>query len=420
MNVPGDARDARGLPRVVITGMGALTSLGAGVAAMLDAMHSGRGGLRPMPGFAALGLDAKLGGPVDLAGLNEPPRKLRRFLPPNTVYAWHAANEAIAQAGLEATQLRDPRCGLIVGGGAALSEHEQALALHRTRGIGKLSPFLVPRGMSSAPSAGLALAYAVGGISYTVSSACTSAAHAIGQAMEQIQLGKLDVVLAGGTEELHDSTAMWFDVMGALSPTARRPDGLGPRPYASDRDGFALAAGAGMLVIESMAHAQGRGARVLAELVGYGSSTDAASMVGPGVDGIVRAIDQALGEGPLPDYINTHACGTPQGDAIEWQAIAQWFAARDTPVPPMSSLKGQTAHAPGAAAALDAIACVLMLEHQFLAAGSLTPDVDPVFANAPLIASNRPARLSRVLSNNFGFGGGATALLLARYDEATA
>jgi 3-oxoacyl-[acyl-carrier-protein] synthase-1 len=417
MNDAAGAADAHGRPRVVITGMGALTALGNGVPAMLDAMHSGRGGLRSMPGFAALGLHVKVGGPVALDGLDEPPRKLRRFMPPNAVYAWHAANEAIVQAALAPALLHDPRCGLIVGGGAALSEHEQALDLHRARGIGKLSPFLVPRGMSSAPSAGLALAYGIGGISYTVSSACTSAAHAIGQAMEQIQLGKLDLVLAGGTEELHDSTAMWFDVMGALSATDARTDGLGPRPYASGRDGFALAAGAGMLVMESLAHARDRGATVLAELTGYGSSTDAASMVGPGADGIVRAIDGALASGPLPDYINTHACGTPQGDAIEWQAIARWFTAHNAAVPPMSSLKGQTAHAPGAAAALDAIACVLMLRHQFIAAGALTDDVDPVFADAPLLATNRPALLRRALSMNFGFGGGATALLFDQYSE---
>ncbi|KZV15055.1 3-ketoacyl-ACP-synthase [Dorcoceras hygrometricum] len=406
-------RDASGLPRVVVTGMGAVSCVGTGTSALLDALCARRHGLRRMEAFAALGMRGKIGGPVDEAALPpEPPRKLRRFLPAPALYAWHAANEALAQAGLPAARLAGADCGLVLGGGAALSEHEQALADHRARGIAKLSPFLVPRGMSSALSAGLAQAYGVGGSSYTVSSACTSSAHAIGHAMELIQLGRQNVVVAGGAEELHPSTAMWFDAMGALSPQAEPAEAS--RPFHRARDGFALAAGAGVLVLESLEHAQARGARVLAELAGYGSATDAASMVGPGADGIARALRQALDRaGTLPDYINAHAGGT-QGDLAEWQAIASVFAERDAAVPPISSIKGLLGHAPGAAGALDAIACLLMLEHGFLAAGASLDDPDPAFAGAPLLAANREQRIDAALSSSFGFGGSCAALLFRR------
>jgi 3-oxoacyl-[acyl-carrier-protein] synthase-1 len=411
--------DARGLPRVVVTGMGAVSCIGNGTSALLESLHSGRSGLRAMEGFARLKMRSRVGGPLDSEELEPPPRKLRRFLPTPVIHAWHAANEAIAHAGLDEATLRGERCGLLIGGGAAMSEHEQALDDHRRRGIARLSPFLVPRGMSSSLSAGLAHAYGIGGASYTISSACTSSALALGQAMESIQLGKQDVILAGGSEELHDSTAMWFDAMGALSSAGHDDPARASRPYAPDRDGFVLAAGAGMLVLESLAHARSRGAPILAELIGYGSCTDAASMVGPGADGIARAMRQALAGSDLrPDYINTHACATPQGDLAEWQAIAQVFAERGAAVPPLSSIKGQSGHAPSAAGALDAIASVLMMQHGFIAAGAPIDSVDAAFAEAPLVRRNRPAPLDVVLSNNFGFGGSAVSLLFRRYAQA--
>jgi 3-oxoacyl-[acyl-carrier-protein] synthase-1 len=407
--------DARGLPRVVVTGMGSVSCLGNDNAAMLDALRSGRSGLRTMDGFVRLGMHCHVGGPVDLATLSEPPRKLRRFLTNPGLYAWHALKEAIAQAGLSADALHAEDCGLMFGGGAAMSEHEQALDSHRVRGIGKLSPFIVPRAMSSSLSASLAHTFGIGGVSYTVSSACTSATHAIGHAMELIQLGKQQIVITGGADELHDSSAMLFDAMGALSSNPQPQ--LASRPYDRDRDGFVLAAGAGVLVLESMEHATARGARVIAELAGYGACTDGASMVGPGATGIARAMRQALkpADGALPDYINTHACSTPQGDLAEWQAIAAVFAEYDVPVPPMSSIKGQTGHAPGAAGALDAIAGLLMMEHDFLAAGTPVGTPDPAFADAPLLTANRAQRIDSVLSNSFGFGGSCASLLFRRH-----
>jgi len=345
----------------------------------------------------------------------ELPRKLRRFLTNPGLYTWHAIQEAIAQAGLSIDALHAEDCGLVLGGGAAMSEHEHALDSFRIKGIGKLSPFIVPRAMSSSLSASLAHAFDIGGASYTVSSACTSATHAIGHAMELIQLGKQHIVITGGADELHDSSAMLFDAMGALSGNPNPQ--LASRPYDRDRDGFVLAAGAGVLVLESMEHATTRGARVLAEVAGYGACTDGASMVGPGADGIARAMRQALkqADGALPDYINTHACSTPQGDLAEWRAIATVFAEYDMPVPPLSSIKGQSGHAPGAAGALDAIAGLLMMEHDFLAAGTPVITPDPAFADAPLLTVNRSQRIDSVLSNSFGFGGSCASLLFRRH-----
>jgi 3-oxoacyl-[acyl-carrier-protein] synthase-1 len=272
--------------------------------------------------------------------------------------------------------------------------------------------------MSGALSASLAHAFGIGGTSYTLSSACTSSAHAIGHAMELIQLGRQTVAIAGGAEELHPSTAMWFDAMGALSP---QPDPVrASRPFHRERDGFVLAAGAGVLVLESLEHAHGRGARILAELCGYGCATDAASMVGSGSEGIARALDQALDRaGTLPDYVNAHACGT-QGDLAEWQAIRAVFAARGAPVPPLSSIKGLIGHAPAAAGALDAIACLLMLQQDFLAAGAPLDDVDPDFVGAPLLVANRGQRIDAALSSSYGFGGSCAALLFRRFGEVPA
>ena len=416
--MPSGMLDVRGLPRVVVTGMGVVSCLGNGRAQMLYALRSGRSGLRAIDSFARRGLNARVGGPVDISALTEPPRKLRRFLAPPVLYAWHALNEALAQAGLKMDALQADDCGLVVGGGASLSVYEEGLNSYHAKGVGRLSPFLVPRGMSSALSATLAHAFGIRGVAMTVSSACTSASLAIGHAMELIQLGRQQLVLTGGSEELFEGTATWFDAMGALSVASDAQPQLASRPYDRDRDGFVLAAGAGMLVLESLAHANARGATVLAELTGYGASTDPTSIVSPGADGIARALRLTLDQaGALPDYINTHACSTPLGDVEEWQAIESVFAERHAAVPPMSSIKGQSGHAPGAAGALDAIASLLMMEYGFIAAGTPVRTSDNAFANAPLVTQTHARRLDSVLSNSFGFGGSCAALMFRRFTE---
>jgi 3-oxoacyl-[acyl-carrier-protein] synthase I len=398
-----------------VTGMGVVSCLGNGRAAMLDSLRNDRSGLRAMESFARRGLNTRVGGPVDISALPEPPRKLRRFLAPPVLYAWHALNEAIEQAGLSTEALQAESCGLVVGGGASLSVYEEGLNAYHNKGVGRLSPFFVPRGMSSALSATLAHAFGIRGVAETVSSACTSASLAIGHAMELIQLGRQQLVLTGGSEELFEGTATWFDAMGALSVASASQPQNASRPYDRDRDGFVLAAGAGMLVLESLAHAQARGATVLAELVGYGASTDPTSIVGPGADGIARALRQALDQaGFVPDYINTHACSTPLGDVEEWQAIESVFAARGATVPPMSSIKGLSGHAPGAAGALDAIASLLMMEHGFIAAGTPVIELDTAFASAPLVKRTHERHIDSVLSSNFGFGGSCAALMFRR------
>jgi 3-oxoacyl-[acyl-carrier-protein] synthase-1 len=418
-----DARllDARGLPRVVVTGMGVISCLGNGQAAMLDALRNDRSGLRAMESFAQRGLHARVGGPVDISALPEPPRRLRRFFAEPALYAWHAMNEAIGQAGLSADALAADDCGLVIGGGASLNEYESGLNALRSKGIGRLSPFFVSRGMSSALSACLAYAFGIRGVAVTVSSACTSASLAIGHAMELIQLGRQQLVLTGGSEELFEGTATWFDATGALSAASAAQPQQASRPYDRHRDGFVLAAGAGALVLESLAHATARGATVLAELAGYGASTDPTGMVGPGTDGIARALRQALDQaGGLPDYINTHACSTELGDLHEWLAIESVFAERHAPVPPLSSIKGLSGHAPGAAGALDAIASLLMMQHEFIAAGSPVITADPAFAAMPLVTQTHAQRFDSVLSSSFGFGGSCAALMFRRHAEASA
>lgn len=410
-----DLLDARGLPRVVVTGMGVVSCLGNGRDAFVDSLRNGHSGLRAMDSFARRGLHTRVGGPVDISALPEPPRKLRRFLADPSLYAWHAMNEAIAHAGLSAAELTTGDCGLVIGGGASLNEYETGLNAYHQKGAGRLSPYLVSRGMSSALSACLAHAFGIRGVTQTVASACTSATLAIGQAMELIQLGRQQMVLTGGSEELFEGTATWFDAFGALSTASADQPQSASRPYDLHRDGFVLAAGAGALVLESLAHARTRGATVLAELTGFGACTDPISMVGPGIDGITRALQQTLQQaGSLPDYLNTHACSTPQGDLQEWQAIEAVFAALDAPVPPMSSIKGLSGHAPGAAGALDAIASVLMMQHGFVAAGSPVVNADPAFASAPLLAKTEDRQLDSVLSNSFGFGGSCAALMFRR------
>ncbi|WP_430388803.1 beta-ketoacyl-[acyl-carrier-protein] synthase family protein [Dyella sp. 20L07] len=411
------AASRRSLPRVVVTGMGSVSCAGAGNHHLLDALRHGRSGLRHMAPFETLGMRCQVGGPVDHAQLEEPPRKLRRFLPVTAWYAWQAAREAIEQSGLSENDLSSAMCGLVMGGGAALSEHQVALENLATRGIGRLSPYIVTRGMSSSVAAGLAHAFHIGGRSMVVTSACTSGAHAIGQAMELIQLGKLQRVICGGSEELHDTTALWFDAMSALSANSNAQPANASRPYGLARDGFVMAAGAGVLVLESLECAQARGATIIAELVGYGASTDAESMVGPGAAGIADAMRQALEQSEhSPEYINTHACSTPLGDLAEWDAIAQVCRERDMAVPPLSSIKGLIGHAPAAAGALDAIASLLMMQHGFLSAGLGVAERDPAFDDAPLLTAMTEQRVHCVLSNSFGFGGSCASLLFHSHD----
>ncbi|MEX1826515.1 beta-ketoacyl synthase [Luteibacter sp. CQ10] len=403
--------------RVVVTGMGAVSCLGPNRRALFDGLRAGRAGFRDMPGFAALGMRCRVAAPADTDALEPPPRKLRRYLPQAAEFAWHATREALAEAGLDETRVRERDVGIVMGGAAALSEYEAGLDVFHAKGYSRLSPFIVPRSMGSAVSATMIQAFGFGGRAFTVGSACTSATHAIGQAMELIQLGRQDIVVCGGAEELHDKAAMCFDVMHALSTASVAGDRVST-PYAADRDGIVLGGGAGVLVLESLDHALARGASILGEMAGYGAASDPEGMISPNADGMAEAMHQAIDlAGIVPDYVNAHACATVQGDAAEWEALRRVFGDRGHPVPWMSSIKGLTGHAPAAAGALDAIASIAMMEAGVLLGPAYPSTVDDAFADAPLLDGEREARIDAVLSNNFGFGGSCAALVIRRYQE---
>lgn len=404
--------------RVVVTGMGAVSCLGPDRHALFDGLRAGRTGFRDMPDFAALGMGNRVAAPADLGTLEPPPRKLRRYFPQAAEYAWHATREALAEAGIDEARVRERDVGIVMGGMAALSEYEAGLDVFDAKGYGRLSPFIVPRSMGSAVSATLVHAFGFGGRGFTVGSACTSATHAIGQAMELIQLGRQEIVVCGGAEELHDKAAMCFDVMNALSTRSVAGEQVST-PYAADRDGIVLAGGAGVLVLESLDHALARGATILAEMAGYGAASDPEGMVSPNADGMAEAMHQAIDlAGVIPDYVNTHACATVAGDLAEWQALSRVFGDRGQPIPWMSSIKGQTGHAPAAAGAIDLVASIAMMEHGVLLGGAMPRDLDEAFTDAPLLEGEREARVDAVLSNTFGFGGSCAALVVRRYHEA--
>jgi 3-oxoacyl-[acyl-carrier-protein] synthase-1 len=403
------------MKRVVVTGMGAVSCLGPNRHALFDGLRAGHAGFRDMPDFAALGMRCRVGAPADTGDLEPPQRKLRRYLPQAAEYAWHATREALHEAGLDEARLRERDVGILMGASAALSEYEAGLDMFHARGIARLSPFIVPRSMGSAVAASLTHAFGFGGRGSTISSACTSATHAIGQAMEWIQLGRQEIVVCGGAEELHDKAAMCFDVMHALSTTSVAGERVAC-PYDADRDGIVLGGGAGVLVLESLEHANARGARVLAELVGYGAASDPEGMVSPEAAGMAEAMHQAIDlAGVLPDYVNTHACATVHGDLAEWQALRRVFGDRGQAVPPMSSIKGLTGHAPAAAGALDAIASIAMMANGVLLGGAVPSHRDPAFVDAPLIERELAMSVDSVMSNTFGFGGSCAALVFRRY-----
>nr|WP_063572729.1 beta-ketoacyl-[acyl-carrier-protein] synthase family protein [Luteibacter rhizovicinus] len=401
--------------RVVVTGMGAVSCLGPDRHALFDGLRAGRAGFRDMPDFAALGMRCRVAAPADTDTLEPPHRKLRRYLPQAAEYAWHATREALQEAGLDEARIVERDVGILMGASAALSEYEAGLDMFHARGISRLSPFIVPRSMGSAVAATLTHAFGFGGRAFTISSACTSATHAIGQAMELIQLGRQEIVVCGGAEELHDKAAMCFDVMNALSTTSVAGERVAC-PYDADRDGIVLGGGAGVLVLESLDHANARGARILAELVGYGAASDPNGMVSPEAGGMAEAMHQAIDlAGILPDYVNTHACATIHGDLAEWHALSRLFGERGHAVPPMSSIKGLTGHAPAAAGALDAIASIAMMENGVLLGGATPPRRDAAFADAPLIEGELAIPVDSVMSNTFGFGGSCAALVFRRH-----
>ncbi|MGQ7936815.1 beta-ketoacyl-[acyl-carrier-protein] synthase family protein [Paraburkholderia sp. D1E] len=398
------------LQRVVVTGMGLVSCLGNTLDEVSAALRAGRSRIERIDAWRERGFGSQVAGVASVA--QEPPfeRKLERFMGDTARFACHAARKAIDDAGLNPTALRSPRAGTVIGSGVGtLSSYDAAVAVANARGVDKVPPYTVPQAMSSTASANVAQVFGLEGVSYSPSSACTTSALAIGQAMQLIQTGRQQVVLAGGSESLHDNVTLMFDSMGALSRNFNDTPQHASRPYDMARDGFVIASGGGVLVLESLDHALARGARIYAELTGFGDCTDSAGMVTPSAAGIARAMRGALGDaGRRPDYINTHAPSTPLGDVEELRALSDVFGGK---VPAFSSTKGMTGHPLGACGAHEAIYMLLMMRDGFIAgtAGIETPE--PGVDKMPLVRTTRDASIRTAMSISFGFGGSCASLI---------
>ena len=399
--------------RVVVTGMGIVSCLGNDLDTVTGALRDGRSGIRAMPEYAELGLRSHVAGVpnIDLEAVID--RKLKRFMGDAAAYAYVSMRSAMEDAGLDAEQVRNPRIGAIAGSGGGSPRWQiETGDLLRNKGVRKIGPYMVPRTMCSTVSATLATTFGILGLSYSISAACATSAHCIGAAADLIRHGAQDVVFAGGGEEEHWGMTSQFDAMGALSSHHNDPRASASRPYDTSRDGFVIAGGGGMLVLEEYEHAKARGARIHAELVGYGVTSDGAEMVAPSGEGAVRCMQMALANVSAPvDYLNTHGTATPLGDIVELDAVRAVFGEA---VPPLSSTKALTGHSLGAASVHEAIYSLLMLKEGFVAGSAHISDLDPRAEGFPILRESRPATLNTVMSNSFGFGGTNGTLVFAR------
>ena len=400
--------------RVVVTGLGIVSCLGNDAKTVAESLAKSRSGIRAMPRYAELNFRSHVAGrpEIDLEAAID--RKLRRFMGDASAYAYIAMRDAVADAGLSESQLKNPRTGLIAGsGGGSMANLVLAADTLRVKGARKVGPYMVPRTMSSTVSACLATSFGIQGLNYSISSACATSAHCIGVGYEQIQWGKQVIILAGGGEEESEGLTVMFDAMGALSSKRNAEPEKASRAYDADRDGFVIAGGGGMVVLEELEHARARGAKILAEIVGYGATSDGADMVAPSGEGAVRCMRQALATLDTPiDYLNTHGTSTPLGDLIELSAVREVFGAA---IPPISSTKSLSGHSLGAAGVHEAIFCLLMLEGGFIAGSANIDTLDPGAADFPIVRETRSAPLCTVMSNSFGFGGTNATLVLRKF-----
>ncbi len=400
--------------RVVITGLGIVSSIGNNKNEVAAALRAGRSGIVYCEEYAELGLRSRIHGAIDVDLEAAIDRKLLRFMGDGAAFNYLAMAEAIADAGLEKGEVCDDRTGLVMGtGGASPANIVEAADILRSKGIKRVGPYRVPRTMASSNSACLATAFGIRGVNYSISSACSTSAHCIGHGAELIQMGKQDIVFAGGGEEVHWSMTMLFDAMGALSAGYNDTPDKASRPYDAERDGFVISGGGGVLVLEELEHARARGARIYAELTGYGATSDGVDMVQPSGEGAVRCMRQALSTVQVPvDYINTHGTSTPVGDVRELEAVAEVFGDE---VPPLSATKSLTGHALGAAGVNEAIYSLLMMEGGFIAASANIEKLDPAAEGFPIVRELREGvELNCVLSNSFGFGGTNACLVFQR------
>ncbi|MBN8414013.1 MULTISPECIES: beta-ketoacyl-ACP synthase I [Halomonas] len=403
--------------RVVVTGLGIVSCLGNDRQQVLEALKNGQSGIRFKEEYAERGFRSQVAGVVDIDLDTLVDRKLRRFMGDAAAYAYVSMAQAIEDSGLSPEQVSNERTGLIAGSGGASSANQvEAADVMREKGLRRVGPYRVTRTMGSTVSACLATPFKIKGVNYSISSACATSAHCIGSAMEQIQLGKQDVVFAGGGEEEHWTLSCLFDAMGALSTSYNDAPATASRPYDKSRDGFVIAGGGGMLVLEELEHAKARGAKIYAEVVGYGATSDGKDMVAPSGEGAVRCMRQAMAtvDGDI-DYINTHGTSTPVGDVAELKAVREVFG---DSTPAMSSTKSLTGHSLGATGVQEAIYSLLMMEHDFIAASANVSDLDDEAQGFDIVTQRRDGvKLDRVLSNSFGFGGTNACLVLQRYSD---
>jgi len=402
--------------RVVVTGLGIVSCLGNDQQQVLDALKNGRSGIRFKEEYAERGFRSHVAGSVDIDLDALIDRKLRRFMGDAAAYAYVSMAQAVEDAGLTEAQVSDVRTGLIAGSGGASSANQvEAADAMREKGLRRVGPYRVTRTMGSTVSACLATPFKIKGVNYSISSACATSAHCIGNAMEQIQLGKQDVVFAGGGEEEHWTLSCLFDAMGALSTHYNDTPDKASRPYDQARDGFVIAGGGGMLVLEELEHAKARSAKIYGELVGYGATSDGYDMVAPSGEGATRCMQQAMAtvQGDI-DYINTHGTSTPVGDMAELKAIRNVFG---NSTPAMSSTKSLTGHSLGATGVQEAIYSLLMMQHNFVAASANVDQLDEQADGFDIVTQRRDnVTIDRVLSNSFGFGGTNACLVFQRYN----
>ncbi|MCP5160114.1 MAG: beta-ketoacyl-ACP synthase II [Hahellaceae bacterium] len=403
------------MKRAVITGIGILSSLGENAAEVSDALRTGKSGIARDESFLKEGLRSQVSGQIKLDPSALIDRKLYRFMTKSSGYGYLAMQQAIADAGLSEEDLKDDMTGLVMGtGGTSTEDVIESVEFFRAGGVRKVGPYRVTRGMSSALSSVLTTSFGLRGVNYSVTSACATSAHCIGTAVEQIQLGKQNVVFAGGAEFAHWTLALQFDAMGALSRKFNDDPGRASRPYDIERDGFVISSGAGVVVVEEMEHALARGAKIYAEVLGYAATSDGKDMVQPSGEGAARCMKLALkqAEGRKVQYVNAHGTSTPLGDLVELRAMRSVFGEE---MPMISSTKSQSGHSLGAAGVHEAIYSLLMLQGDFVSGSSNLDQIEPEAHDMPIVRQPMARKLDTVMSNSFGFGGTNACLVFGRH-----
>jgi 3-oxoacyl-[acyl-carrier-protein] synthase-1 len=404
--------------RVVVTGMGIVSSIGNNTQEVLASLREAKSGVVRADKYVELGFRSQVHGAPTLDASESVDRRAMRFLGGGAAWNHVAMEQAIRDAGLEQTEVSNERTGIVMGsGGPSTRTIVEAADIARSKGPKRVGPFAVPKAMASSPSATLATWFKIKGVSYSISSACATSNHCIGNASELIQHGRQDMMFAGGCEELDWTLTVLFDAMGALSSKYNETPAKASRAYDADRDGFVISAGAGVLVLEELEHAKARGARIYAELAGYGATSDGADMVAPSGEGAARCMRMAVKDLKLPvDYINPHATSTPIGDLKEIEAIREVFGSGEK-CPPISATKSLTGHSQGATGVHEAIYSLLMMNNGFICESANIENLDPAFADMPIVRERRDGvTLGCVLSNSFGFGGTNASIVFKRLD----